>query len=222
MSIASLALKNIVRRPGRTCALVLLTALLALALFGGSVVIGSLRSGLSSLEARLGADIIVAPSSAESKTSFKNMLLQGTTGAFYMDADNLRRVLEVDGVEQAAPQLFLASLKADCCSVKVQVIGFEPETDFVVQPWITQSYSRALGERDVVAGARVEADVGEDIRIYDINCHVVARLAATGTGLDTAIYCNMDTMAQLLASAESKGISHKVTTDNTSDVVSAI
>ena len=46
---------------------VLLTAVLALSGFGGSGVVRSLRSGLESLEARLGADIIVMPATAESK-----------------------------------------------------------------------------------------------------------------------------------------------------------
>lgn len=217
-----LALKNLIRRPGRTVALILLTVLLALAAFGGSVVVRSLRQGLTSLESRLGADIIVVPSSAQSKVSFQNMLLQGTTGAFYMSAENLARVREVEGVEVAAPQLFLASLKADCCSVKIQVIGFDPDTDFFVQPWIEQSYSRNLNDFDVVVGCKVEADVGENLRIYDTPCKVVGRLAATGTGLDTAVYCNLSTMKSLLQAAEAKGISHKVTSDDSDDQISAI
>ena len=221
MNVRDLPLKNLLRKPGRTCALVVLTALLALSVFGGSLVVMSLQRGLESLESRLGADIIVVPSSAQSKVSFQNMLLQGTTGAFYMDSSNLDRVLEVEGVEKAAPQIFLASLKADCCSAKVQVIGFDPETDFFVQPWIEQSYSRELGDLDVVVGSKVEAEVGEIIRIYEERCKVVGRLASTGTGLDTAVYCNMDTMNTLLKAAEAKGITHKVTSDS-DDQISAI
>lgn len=221
MKLGKLPVKNLMRRPGRTAALVLLTAFLALSVFGGSVVVRSLQSGLESLEARLGADIIVMPATAESKISFKNMLLQGTTGAFYMDASVLDRVKEVEGVAIAAPQTFLASLKADCCAVKVQVIGIDPAADFTVKPWIDQSYSRALGDMDVAVGCNVTADVGEDLRIYDLNTHVVAKLAETGTGLDTAVYCSMDTMKRLLNAAEQKGVSHKITSD-TSDLISAV
>lgn len=222
MSMQKLPLQNLLRRPGRTLALTLLTALLAFSVFGGSVIVMSLRQGLNSLESRLGADIIVVPSSAQSKVSFQNMLLQGTTGAFYMDAENLERVREVEGVEIAAPQIFLASLKADCCSVKIQVIGFDPETDFFVRPWIEQSYTKELGDLDVMVGCKVEANIGENIRIYDERCKVVARLAPTGTGLDTAVYCSMDTMKTLLKAAEAKGVSHKVTSDPDDDVISAI
>ena len=216
----SLAFNNLIRRPGRTLALALLSAFLSLAVFGGSVMVLSLRSGLHSLEARLGADIIVVPSQAQSKVSFQNMFLQGTTGAFYMNASALDQALEVEGVEKAAPQTFLASLKADCCSIKIQVIGIDPELDFTVQPWIARSLSRGLGDMDVAVGCKVEAEVGEIIRIYDQRCKVVARLEATGTGLDTAVYCNMETMNALLAAAEAKGVSHKI--ESGDEVISAI
>ena len=216
----SLSLKNLIRKPGRTGTLALLTAILALAVFGGSVVVLSLRSGLNSLEARLGADIILVPSEAQSKVSFQNMFLQGTTGAFYMDASALDKALEVEGVEKAAPQTFLASLKADCCSIKIQVIGIEPEKDFTVQPWIARSLTRELDDMDVAVGCKVEADVGEIIRIYEQRCKVVARLEATGTGLDTAVYCNMDTMNTLLRAAEEKGVSHKI--ESGDSVISAV
>ena len=220
MNSFSLSVKNLLRRPGRTVALTLLTAFLALAVFGGSVVVLSLRSGLNSLEARLGADIILVPSEAQSKVSFQNMFLQGTTGAFYMDASVLDEALEVDGVEKAAPQTFLASLKADCCSIKIQVIGIDPQRDFTVQPWISRSLTRALGNMDVAVGCKVEADVGEIIRIYEQRCKVVARLEATGTGLDTAVYCNMNTMNTLLQAAEAMGVSHRI--ESGDQVISAV
>ena len=217
----TLIFKNLIRRPGRTVALALLTMLLALSMFGGSVLIGSLRRGLDSLEARLGADIIVLPASAESKVSFQNLLLQGTAGAFYMDAGTLDKVREVEGVALAAPQTFLASLKADCCAIRVQVIGIDPQTDFVVKPWIESSSASELGDMEVAVGCRVTADAGETLRIYDQNCHVTAKLAETGTGLDTAVYCSMDTMRALLKAAEDKGVTHKITSDG-EDVISAV
>ena len=220
MGTGHLPIRNLLRRPGRTAALVLLTALLAASVFGGSLVVDSLRSGLNSLEARLGADIIVMPSSAESKVSFRNLLLQGTTGAFYMDERVLDEVRGARGVAIAAPQTFLASLKADCCAVKVQVIGIDPGVDFTVKPWIEERYAQNLGDMEVAVGCNVTAGVGETLKIYDQHTHVVAKLAETGTGLDTAVYCNMETMNRLLAAAEAKGVSHKITSD--SDVISAV
>lgn len=217
-----LIIRNLARKPGRTTALVLLTAFLAMSVFAGSVVVFSLRRGLDSMESRLGADIIVVPAEAESKASMKNLLLQGTIGTFYMDASAVEKVRETEGVWKASAQVFLSSMKADCCSVKVQVIGFDPDNDFVVQPWIAESLNRPLGDMEVVVGCRVETDVGNNFRIYDRSCRVVARLASTGTGLDTAVYCNMNTIRSLLQAAEEKGITHKIGSGNVADLVSAV
>ena len=218
----SLMIRNLTRKPGRTTALILLTAFLAMSVFSGTIVVSSLRHGLNSMENRLGADIIVVPAEAESKASMKNLLLQGTIGTFYMDASALEKVRETEGVEKASAQIFLSSMKADCCSVKVQIIGFDPENDFVVQPWIAESLKHQLGDMEVVVGCRVETDVGNNFRIYDRSCRVAAKLASTGTGLDTAVYCNMNTIHILLQAAEEKGISHKIDSGNDSEVVSAV
>ena len=213
--------RNLIRKPGRTVALVLLTALLALSVFSGSIVILSLRGGLNSLENRLGADVIVVPSTAKSKTNLEQMLLQGTTGYFYMNREKLDKVRNTAGVEKASPQLFLASLRASCCSVPVQVIGFDQETDFTIRPWVAESCSRTLADKELAVGCRISADVGESIRIYGVNCPVVARLAETGTGLDTAVYCSQETLQMLLDAARDLGHDLKIS-GSSEDVVSAI
>ena len=221
MNLKKLPLRNLLRRPGRTWALLLLTGFLALSLFAGSVVVLSLKNGLNSLESRLGADIIVVPVSASAQTNLEQMLLQGTTGYFYMNRSNLEKIRATEGVEEASPQLFLASLRASCCSVPIQVIGIEQESDFTIQPWIAESYSRELKLKDLAVGSRVSAEIGETIRIYNVNCPVQARLAETGTGLDTAVYCSMETLEYLLDAARELGHDLRISGDS-AEVISAV
>lgn len=219
-NIRQLALKNLSRKPGRTAILLVLVTFLSLGVFGGSLILSGLRSGLKSLEGRLGADIIVVPASARSKVDLNNILLNGTSGYFYMDQSVLEKVKAVEGVETASPQLFLASLRADCCSVAVQVIGIDQETDFSIQPWIEQKYTKKLETLQAVVGCDVNAGVGDHIRIYNQNCMVAAKLARTGTGLDTAVYTNLDTIRLLLEAAEEMGHSLKVSDPD--EVISAV
>lgn len=220
-SIASLPLRNLRRKPARTCALLALIAFLALSVFAGSLVILSLQNGLHSLEARLGADVIVVPSSAKSKVNLDTILLQGTTGYYYMSQGILNQVLATPGVVKASPQLFLSSLRADCCSASVQVIGIDQRTDFTITPWIAQRYEKALDLKDVVIGSKVNLQAGETLRIYGENCHVVARLESTGTGLDTAVYTSMETIRLLMTAAEGQGITQKIT-GTPDEVISAV
>ena len=221
MKSLRLPLRSLLRKPGRTAVLLALVALLAFAVFGGGIVVMSLQNGLKSLEGRIGADVIAIPTTAKSKIDIDDVLLTGTSGYYYTSRDYIDEIAEIEGVEKVSGQLYLASLRADCCSIPVQVIGFDPETDFSVQPWIRRSYGKALEDYDVVVGSSVNADVGEDIIIYKQKCHVVARLETTGTDMDTAIYATTETTALLLQAAKDLGHDLKISGDP-ADVVSAI
>lgn len=221
MNLRKLPIRNLLRRPGRTAALTVLVIFLAVSLFAGSAIVLSLNSGLDNLEKRLGADLIVVPATSRGKIDPEKIYLQGTTGYYYMDADRTETIRNLDGVKQASGQVYLASLRAECCSMPIQVIGFDPETDFTIYPWIGERVKSGLGELEVVIGSRVNAGVGETLRIYGKSCLVVARLDATGTGLDTAVYCTMDTMAQLLDAAKDLNHELKISGDP-AETVSAI
>ena len=123
MDVRTLALKNLAGRPGRTVLVALLVALLSASVYAGAVLVASLRGGLASLEARMGADIIVAPKQAASKQDLSEVIIEGVPGSFYMDAAKLDEVKQVEGVELASAQYYLATMKAGCCSFPVQIIS---------------------------------------------------------------------------------------------------
>ena len=206
MDINRLPWRNLSRRPLRTAALLVLTFFLSFVIFAGSMTVVSLQNGLETLENRLGADIIVVPNTAKRKVDPKTMILDGTPGYFYMEREKMVLISHIEGVEKVSPQIFLASLSASCCSVPVQIIGFEPETDFIIQPWIRESYGRELAHGDVVVGSAVNADVGDTIRFYNKDCRIVAKLAATGTGLDTAVYTKAETIRTLIEASSKMGL----------------
>lgn len=204
-SIRSLPFINLIKKPARSVALLTLAAFLAVSAFGGTLAVRSLQNGIDSLEARLGADIIVVPYEAATKGSYESVILQGNPGAFYMPNAVLDEIEdEIAGVERLSPQYFLVSAKAGCCSVRVQIIGFDPDTDFSIRPWVERSYSKELTDGDVIVGSSVEVSTGEDIRLFDQRCNVVGQLVRTGTELDTAIYCNVNTVKQLMQAAQVK------------------
>ena len=196
-----LPLLNIQRKPGRSVALAVLSAFLAASVFAGSVIVSSLQSGLSSLEDRLGADIMVVPYSATTKSDLSNILLQGNKGYFYMDDQVLDQLSSIDGVGQMSSQFFLASANAGCCSFSVQIIGFDAKTDFVVQPWIRKSYQKPLETKDIIVGNDLNAFVGDTIRFYNVDCRVVGKLDKTGTMMDTTVYTSIPTCKLLMKSA---------------------
>ncbi|MCR5088475.1 MAG: ABC transporter permease [Oscillospiraceae bacterium] len=185
--------------------MMLLAALLAFTLLAGSLIMISLQNGLKSYEARLGADVVVVPGEARSKGEFESILLQGIPGYFYMNQNVMEKIRGMEGVEVVSPQFFLASAKASCCSVRIQLIGFEPETDFTVQPWIRESYSGEVGFGDILIGSKVTMPSNGILTFYEQDLHVVGQLEETGTGLDTCVFGSLETMRDLIVKAEELG-----------------
>ena len=214
MKFASdIAVKNIRRKPFRSCAMAVLVMLLAFTLFAGAFTIMSLQRGLASYQDRLGADIIVVPNSSKGHGTVDDILLQGITGNYYMNGREYDKISATEGVGAVTRQFFLTSAKASCCSTRVQIIGFDPETDFSVLPWIGEEYTGEIGDGDLVVGSKINVPADRRIRFYGTEYNVAAQLRETGTGLDSAVYTNMDTMrrmaddaADLFGSSMFKGV----------------
>lgn len=203
MSIMSrLPVKNLQKKPVRTVSLLILTAFLSFSILAGSMVISGLRSGLSSLKAKLGADIMVVPYDAITKADLENIILQGNPGYFYMDRSVVDKLSTREGVGQMSEQFFLASASSGCCSLAVQIIGFDPETDFTIQPWIQNSYKGKLGYMEILVGNDLNAFAGDTLTFYGSDCQVAAKLTKTGTYLDTAVYATEETIKTLIESAK--------------------
>lgn len=221
MSIKLLPFKNLAKRPLRTTLLILIAALMAAAVFGGSAAAQSLKNGLDSLEQRLGADIIVLPEDAEAKADLENILLQGTPGYFYMDKAVQEKVSGIGGIERISPQYFLVSANAECCTVQVQIIGFDEQSDFTIKPWLKETYSGSLKDNEIIVGSSLATRVGHTLKLYGVECKAVGKLDKTGTGLDTAIYTTPKTLRRLISAAEDKGIK-VLSKQSPEDVISSL
>ncbi len=208
----NLALKNIKAKPGRSVMLIIIVAFLAASVYGGSIFIDSVANGIFNFHMRIGADVVVIPEEAKEKGSYEGIYLQGIPDTFYMDADVLEQVRNIDGVEYASAQFFLASASAGCCDSPVQIIGFDPETDFSIKPWIQRKYSNEIADGDIVVGSNITYNADKKVRLYNITLNVVAQMDKTGTGLDSAVYANMNTIRTLMQSAKDLGF------DNFKDV----
>ncbi len=197
------SVKNMKRKPLRSALLSALVLLIAFTVFSGAFVIISLQRGLEVYRARLGADIVVVPASATGHGSVDDILLQGITGNYYMSGDICEKVAATEGVEAVTKQFFLTSAKASCCSSRVQIIGFDPDTDFSIMPWIAESYSGTVQDGDVVVGAKIGVPESGRITFYGQEYTIAARLKETGTGLDSAVFANMNTVRKMAVNASS-------------------
>jgi putative ABC transport system permease protein len=197
-TLRHLAWNNLARRPYRSVSLAGMVALFAFTLFAGTILNENLGRGLNSLAERLGADLLIVPYGYDKEA--QAALLRGEPSTFYMKADLLDKVRRQPGVLQASPQFFLASLDAGCCSSKVQIIGYDPASDFLVRPWTTGNQG-ALESGQIVVGSRIITEVGGEVTLFGTAFAIAAKMEPTGMGFDTSVFMTLDDVYRLMEKA---------------------
>jgi putative ABC transport system permease protein len=198
-----LSLKNLRAKPVRTACLMVVAAILAFTLFGGSILALNLRQGLAAMTKRFGADLMVVPEGASKRA--QSILLHGAVSYFYFDQAIVDRIARTEGIARASPQFFLTSLSESCCDAMVQLIAYDPETDFVVQPWMAEKYGGSVKDGQLVVGSRIAVRADNTVRLLGRDYPVAARLSRSASGMDISIFMPMNTMRLLLGRARADG-----------------
>jgi putative ABC transport system permease protein len=190
LTVSGIALSNLYARPFRSVCLLSLIALLSFVLTGGSLIARSLVRGVDIMSRRLGADLLVLPRGYDK--AMEGILLRGESGSFYMDDDWVHKIAALEGVRRVSPQLFIASLDTSCCSMPVQLIGIDLDTDFVVGSWIQGALGTKLADGEIVIGSAVSGKRGDTLTFFDRDYRIAARLDRTGMGFDSSVFMTMN------------------------------
>lgn len=207
LSTRRIASANLAQKPFRSLSLALVVAIFAFMLFAGSMISANLQSGISSLSARMGADLLVVPQGLGKK--MESVLLRAEPSTFYIDESVLDIVKGIPTVAQASGQLFISSLDAQCCTVKVQLIGIDQSTDFVVEPWLRKAVDRPLTGNEVIVGDYIFGEIGSEIMFYNQKFTIVGRLEPSGMGFDSSVFMSMEA-ARRIAHLASPDMGNKV------------
>lgn len=207
LSTRRIASANLAQKPFRSLSLALVVAIFAFMLFAGSMISANLQSGISSLSARMGADLLVVPQGLGKK--MESVLLRAEPSTFYIDESILDIVKDIPTVAQASGQLFISSLDAQCCTVKVQLIGIDQSTDFVVEPWLRKAVDRPLTGNEVIVGDYIFGEIGSEIMFYNQKFTIVGRLEPSGMGFDSSVFMSMEA-ARRIAHLASPDMGNKV------------
>ncbi len=202
MTLFQFARKNIKRNSSRSFFIILVVMILALLLFVGTFFISGLSAGAKSMADRLGADIIIIPEGYDPHTD--NIILTGKPSRAYLPNDILSELKIFDAIQNASPQMFLASLNASCCSAKVQLIGIDYDTDFIIKSWLQKSlpFGRELMNNEIILGANVNGNLSGELEFFNIPLKIAGRLEATGFNFDNSVFMNRYTAEILFHEAE--------------------
>lgn len=196
ITLKRLPLENLKRKPLRTAALIVVSACLSAIFFGGSLISINLERGLNSMRERMGADIMVIPQGTHTKA--EALLTNSGSSTFYFTNDIENLVRRSPGVQKASAQTYISSLSAGCCAEKLQIIGFDPDSDFVIGPWIYSQHKQKLQKGEMIAGANVIVSYMNTVRLFGHQWPVAAQLAKTGTSIDNSVFVRRESVPQVV------------------------
>lgn len=196
------AWQNIVRRKGQSFLTILISLLTVMVFVMIFAFYTNFQYGLVLSQQRMGADILVLPN--EAKTDAYTTLYTAEPNNIYIPIEVLDSIKKIEGVAAASPQLFIQTLNASCCAVdsETRIVGFDKDTDFVLQPWFDESNRGALADDEIIVGCNVPAYLGNRVGILGDVLRIAGTVSPTGTGMDETYFMNIDLVKRLAATNE--------------------
>ena len=203
LSLRRVPLMTIRAHPIRSLIIAVLALAQAACVFGGFILVGAMRAELSLAERRLGADLVVYPTSCLNQVEKKRLLMLGTPVGCHQPRSALARMSSNEDIAAVSYQLYVSETLAD--GTTRWIVGFEPETDFALSPWIAEGEGSSLPRGSVLVGSAVPGADGQTLSVFGHERPIGAHLLATGSELDDAIFVSMDTLTDMMADARAAG-----------------
>ena len=167
----------------------------------------SVASSIKKSSERLGADLVVVPVGARGFA--EEFLLESKNTSFYMPISIIEKVKKVEGIEAISHHTYLSSISGLCCDIMpTRIVAFDPETDFIINPWLQKSLGRSLQVGEAIAGFGTSENLGLGLldieaTIFNNRFKIVGVLEKTGTGLDHALFMTEENLKNIIASGKS-------------------
>lgn len=179
--LANLALQNLGRRKARSLLLMAAVAVATGVIFTGATLMRSIDRSMAVGFARLGADLMVVPEGALTNITAALLVVEPTD--LTLDGDLFEKA-HLASVSRAAPQRIrrVSNSGVGGPNDSVDLVGFDPDLDFTIQPWLVEKINRGIRPGDVILGAGREGALGSQLLIFGKPHTVYGRLGRTGVG----------------------------------------
>lgn len=199
----------------RTITVMIAVAVVVSLLFSTSVLELGVKRSAEVGSARLGADMMVLPSVLQHTVSYirwrdaifiaparnpesnppfnpQNTLYEEYNGTF------VKQLAVAPGVLGVTPQLFVGEANISATPRTIQLIGFDPESDFTVFPWLGPNRPASFASNDAVAGASTGLREGQNLSWIlgpkdNLTIKVVGVLDPTNSTMDRSVFFPIQT-----------------------------
>ncbi|MEK6672224.1 MAG: FtsX-like permease family protein [Nitrospirota bacterium] len=183
-------------------------------LFTATMLLRGVETGIRQGAGSLGADLLVVPMGSEIDTQAilsgesKTMLMGAVTTTTFLKQDVVSQMTKIYGIADATPQLYLSTWEEGaCCKMaNIQIIGFDPKTDFIVKSLLENKVTSPISADEIILGNNLMSPLAEGEKvspwpIYGYPFSVVGRLKKTSTGLDWAVLIPLDGIDSMIREA---------------------
>lgn len=198
---------NISRRRAQsslTVAITLLTVMVFVMVLG---VFRTVNQGLALSRERLGADAVLIPKYASADGG--DLLFTAIPENIYMNADVLDEAKKLSGIAAMTPQFYAQTLSLSCCDAgeEARIIGYDSATDFILTPYLNEEDRGGISADELVMGGNFDDDfVGFNYLVLGRKFFVTSQLQPTGTGMDSTIFMDIDTVRDLCLESETLAV----------------
>ena len=220
LSLRRVPLLTIRAHPVRSLIIAVLALAQAACVFGGLILVGAMRAELTLAERRLGADLVVYPTSCLNQVEKKRLLMLGTPVGCHQPRSALARMSSNEDIAAVSYQLYVSETLVDGSTR--WIVGFEPETDFALSPWIAEGEGTSLPRGSVLVGSAVPGADGQTLSVFGRERPIGAHLLTTGSELDDAVFVSMDTLSDMMADARAAGEDNDASLDPRTDYSAAL
>lgn len=220
LSLRRVPLMTIRAHPIRSLIIAVLALAQAACVFGGLILVGAMRAELTLAERRLGADLVVYPTTCLNQVEKKRLLMLGTPVGCHQPRSALARMSSNEDIAAVSYQLYVSETLVDGSTR--WIVGFEPETDFALSPWIAEGEGVSLPRGSVLVGSAVPGADGQSLSVFGRERPIGAHLLTTGSELDDALFVSMDTLSDMMADARAAGEDIDASLDPRTDYSAAL
>lgn len=220
LSLRRVPLLTIRAHPVRSLIIAVLALAQAACVFGGLILVGAMRAELTLAERRLGADLVVYPTTCLNQVEKKRLLMLGTPVGCHQPRSALARMSSNEDIAAVSYQLYVSETLAD--GTTRWIVGFEPESDFALSPWIAEGEGSSLPRGSVLVGSAVPGADGKSLSVFGRERPIGAHLLATGSELDDAVFVSMGTLTDMMADARAAGEDIDASLDPSTDYSAAL
>ena len=196
--------KNITRRRAQSFLTVAITMLTVMAFVIVMGVFQTVNTGLSLSRERLGADAVLIPRYASADGG--DLLFTAIPENIYMPIETIEEAKKLDGIESMTPQFYCQTLALSCCEPgeEARIIGYDSSSDFILRPYLDDSSKDGITPDELIVGSNFEDKdlVGYNYLVLGKKFMVVSMLEATGTGMDSTIFMDLETAQDMCLESE--------------------